>query len=194
MLNVGIFVYDDVEVLDFAGPFQVFTTAERVARPDKPFATFTVGQSAEVLARGGLPIEPSYTFGIEPHIDVLIVPGGVVTEELAKPVVIDWIAAHAGRAQLTASVCTGAFLLAKAGVLDGRTATTHWEDIDDFRRSFPGIPIDPDARWVEQGDVVTSAGISAGIDMSLHLVSRLAGEPLALRTARQMDYRWQRGS
>jgi transcriptional regulator GlxA family with amidase domain len=192
MLNVGIFVFDDVEVLDFAGPFQVFTTAQRVARPDTPFATFTVGQSVEVLARGGLPIEPSYTFGHEPHIDVLIVPGGIVTEELGKPAVIEWIAAHAARAQLTASVCTGAFLLAKAGVLDGKKATTHWEDIDDFRRSFPGIPIDAEARFVDEGRIVTSAGISAGIDMSLHLVERLAGEPLALRTARQMDYRWQR--
>ena len=191
-LNVGIFVYDDVEVLDFAGPFQVFTTAQRVALPDRPFATFTVAAGNEVQARGGLPIVPSYLFGREPHIDVLIVPGGVVTDELAKPAVIEWIAARAAEAKLTASVCTGAFLLAKAGVLDGRKATTHWEDIDDFRKSFPGIPVDADARWVEQGNVVTSAGISAGIDMSLHLVERLAGEPLAHRTARQMDYRWQR--
>lgn len=191
-LNVGIFVFDDVEVLDFAGPFQVFTTAQRVARPSVPFATFTVAAQAGVRARGGLPIVPSHTFGREPHIDVLIVPGGVVTDELAKPSVIDWIAARADAAKLVASVCTGAFLLAKAGVLEGRRATTHWEDVDDFRRSFPGIPIDPDARWVDEGRIVTSAGISAGIDMSLHLVQRLAGEALALRTARQMDYRWQR--
>jgi transcriptional regulator GlxA family with amidase domain len=77
-------------------------------------------------------------------------------------------------------------------LLDGKTATTHWEDIDDFRRSFPGIPIEPALRWVDEGRIVTSAGISAGIDMSLRLVERLAGEPLARRTARQMDYRWQR--
>jgi transcriptional regulator GlxA family with amidase domain len=192
MLNVGIFVFDDVEVLDFAGPFQVFTTAERVARPNKPFATFTVAAADEVLARGGLPIVPNYTFGHEPHIDVLIVPGGVVTDEIGKPAVIDWIAASAGETQLTASVCTGAFLLAKAGLLSGKTVTTHWEDIDDFRKSFPGIAVDAEARFVDEGRIVTSAGISAGIDMSLHLVERLAGEPLARRTARQMDYRWQR--
>ncbi len=191
-LNVGIFVFDDVEVLDFAGPFQVFTTAERVARPDKPFATFTVAADNNVQARGGLSIVPSYTFGREPHIDVLIVPGGVVTDELGKSAVIEWIAAHAAEARLTVSVCTGAFLLAKAGVLDGKTATTHWEDVDDFRKSFPGVLVDSAVRWVEQGNVVTSAGISAGIDMSLHLVERLAGESLARRTARQMDYRWQR--
>jgi transcriptional regulator GlxA family with amidase domain len=115
-----------------------------------------------------------------------------VTDELTKSAVIEWIAARAAEAQLTASVCTGAFLLAKAGVLAGKTATTHWEDIDDFRKSFPDIPIDVEARWIDEGRIVTSAGISAGIDMSLHLVERLAGEPLALRTARQMDYRWQR--
>src|SRR5512147_915534 len=189
-LNVGIFVYDDVEVLDFAGPFQVFTTAERVARPARPFATFTVATGDEVQARGGLPIVPSYTLGREPHIDVLIVPGGVVTDELGKPAVIDWIAARAAQSRLTASVCTGAFLLARAGVLDGKKATTHWEDIDEFRRSFPGIPIDAEARFVDEGRIVTSAGISAGIDMSLHLVERLAGEALALRTARQMDFSW----
>ncbi len=191
-LVVGIFVYDEVEVLDFAGPFQVFTTAQRVARPATPFATFTIGVHNVVAARGGLPIVPHYTFGREPPIDVLIVPGGVVTDELGKRDVIDWIAASAAGARLTASVCTGAFLLAKAGVLDGKKATTHWEDIDDFRKSFPNIPIDAEARWVDEGRIVTSAGISAGIDMSLYLVERLAGEALALRTARQMDYRWQR--
>ncbi len=191
-LNVGILVFDDVEVLDFAGPFQVFTTAERLARPAKPFATFTVAADNAVQARGGLAIVPSYTFGREPRVDVLIVPGGVVTDEIGKPAVIEWIAARAAEARLTASVCTGAFLLAKAGVLDGKKATTHWEDIDDFRKSFPGIPIDVEARFVDQGRVVTSAGISAGIDMSLHLVERLANESLARRTARQMDYRWQR--
>ena len=191
-LNVGIFVFDDVEVLDFAGPFQVFTTAERIAHPDKPFATFTVGADNAVQARGGLAIVPSYVFGREPRIDVLIVPGGVVTDELGKSAVIDWIAGRAAEARLTASVCTGAFLLAKTGVLDGKKATTHWEDIDDFRKSFPRIPIDAEARFVDEGRVVTSAGISAGIDMSLHLVERLAGEALARRTARQMDYRWQR--
>jgi transcriptional regulator GlxA family with amidase domain len=192
MLNVGIFVFDDVEVLDFAGPFQVFTTAQRVARPGKPFETFTVAAADEVQARGGLPIVPRYTFGREPHIDVLIVPGGVVTEELGKSAVIEWIAARAAEAQLTASVCTGAFLLAKAGLLAGRTVTTHWEDIEDFRKSFPGIAVDAQARFVDEGRIVTSAGISAGMDMSLHLVERLAGETLARRTARQMDYRWQR--
>jgi len=139
-----------------------------------------------------LAVEPTYTFGLEPRIDVLVVPGGVVTAELGKPEVIEWIAARAAEAELVVSVCTGVFLLAKAGLLAGKTITTHWEDIDDFRKSFPGIVVDAESRFVDEGKIVTSAGISAGIDMSLHLVERLEGEPLARRTARQMDYRWQR--
>jgi len=105
--------------------------------------------------------------------------------------VIDWVRQVSERAQLTASICTGAFLLGAAGVLDGRRATTHWEDVEDLRRAFPKVEVLADRRWVDEGDVVTSAGISAGIDMSLHLVRRLGSEELAVRTARQMDYAWQ---
>jgi transcriptional regulator GlxA family with amidase domain len=91
---------------------------------------------------------------------------------------------------LVASICTGAFLLAKAGVLDGKAVTTHWEDIDDLKAMFPGLDVRTGQRWVDEGTVVTSAGISAGIDMSLHLVERLAGRALAERTARQMEFDW----
>jgi transcriptional regulator GlxA family with amidase domain len=106
--------------------------------------------------------------------------------------VIDWIAARARTAALTASVCTGAFLLARAGLLDGRRVTTHWEDVGDLRRMFPALKVEEGPRWIDEGAIVTSAGISAGIDMSLHLVERRGGEALALRTARQMDYDWRR--
>lgn len=195
-MNVGIFVFDDVEILDFAGPLQVFTTAARVSAggAPAPFVTFTVGERSAVTARGGLRIAPTYTFTTQPAIDMLIVPGGVVTAELRKAAVIGWIERQARAARLTASVCTGAFLLAQAGLLTGKTATTHWEDIADFRAQFPGIEIDELLRYVDEGDIVTSAGISAGIDMSLHLVERVAGVELARKTARQMDYRWQRES
>lgn len=194
-MRVGIFVFDDVEILDFAGPLQVFSTAARVAvaRGTGPaFDAFTVAERPAVTARGALRIVPTHTFAAQPAIDVLIVPGGVVTAELAKPAVIAWIERQAGAAQLTASVCTGAFLLAKAGLLAGKRATTHWEDIADFRAQFPGVEVDELSRYVDEGSIVTSAGISAGIDMSLHLVDRFAGAELALGTARQMDYRWQR--
>ena len=194
-VTVGIFVFPDVEVLDFAGPYEVFTTAARVSlrqnpAAGRPFEVFTVAESAATFkARAGLTVLPDFAFGQHPAIDLLIVPGGVVTAELEKPLIVDWIAATAVQSPI-AAVCTGAFLLGQAGLLDGRRATTHWEDIADLRRDFPQIDVIADRRWVDEGSVVTSGGISAGIDMSLHLVERLAGRDLALRTAHQMEYRW----
>lgn len=195
--TVGIYVFDDVEVLDFAGPYEVFTTAARVHRHLQPdsaprFGVFTVGRTTHRLrARAGLAVLPDHDVSSHPPIDVLMVPGGVVTAELARPDVTTWIARTAAASALTASVCTGAFLLAQAGLLDGLTATTHWEDIADLRAMFPRVTVREHVRWVDEGQIVTSAGISAGIDMSLHLVERLAGRELALRTARQMEFDWQ---
>lgn len=195
-LNVAIYVFPEVEVLDFAGPFEVFTTASRVlkaqdpARPT-PFAVFTVAENGgTVRARAGLVITPDHTIRYHPPVDLLIVPGGVVTAELEKAEVIDWIKRTAAATRLNASVCTGAFFFAKAGLLDGKRATTHWSDIDELRDTFPSVTVLDNRRWVDEGGIVTSAGISAGIDMSLHLVARLAGRELALKTARQMEYDW----
>lgn len=193
---VGIYMFDDVEVLDFAGPFEVFSTAARVDGRRKPphpplFVVSTVGRSTgPIAARGGLRVQP--TFGLEEHppLDVLIVPGGVVDAEFGNADLITWIRRVASTASITASVCTGAFLLAQAGLLDGQQATTHWEDVPELRRLFPSIKVVEGKRWVEVGSIVTSAGISAGIDMSLHLVARLAGDELAHKTARQMQYDW----
>lgn len=192
--NVGIYLFDEVEVLDFAGPFEVFSTASRVKlrlvpESPKPFEVFTIGRSrALVRARGGLLVQPGYDFDNHPSIDVLVVPGGVVTSELERPAVIDWIKRVARKATITASVCTGAFLLAEAGLLHGKAATTHWEDVPDLQAMFQDVDVQPGERWVEAGDIVTSAGISAGIDMSLHLVARIEGHDLAVKTARQMEY------
>lgn len=195
MLTVGILVFDEVEVLDFAGPFEVFSTASRVrsrAGAGVPFRVLTVAKSSStVRARGGLQIHPHHRLGDHPKLDVLVVPGGDVSEELRDERVVHWIATTAAKAHLTAAVCTGAFLLAAAGILDGRRATTHWEDLEDLRRSFPKVRVDAGLRWIDEGGVVTSAGISAGMDMSLHLVRRLASADLAVATARQMDYDWR---
>ena len=192
---IGIYVYDEVEVLDFAGPFEVFTTASRVFARQNPGASqFNVyliaGRNALVAARADFNIQPHYTLSNHPKLDVLIVPGGVHVAEMAKPDVIDWIRRTAETTQLTASVCTGAFLLAKAGLLEGKTVTTHWEDIPDLRTLFPSLDVEEDVAWVDNGKIITSAGISAGIEMALHLVARLAGLDLAIRTARQMQYTW----
>lgn len=118
------------------------------------------------------------------------VPGGVVDGAMRCAETLRWVAQASERAQLTASVCTGAFVLAAGGVLTGGPVTTHWGDQTDLARTFPSLDVKAGVRWVDQGRIVTSGGISAGIDMSLHLVARLAGEALALRTARQMDFQW----
>jgi transcriptional regulator GlxA family with amidase domain len=194
--TISIFVFDDVELLDLAGPYEVFTCASRVhARmnpgAEAPFKVLTIGQSAApTRARAGLGVLPDASFTSHAGIDVLVIPGGVVTAELGKAKVIEWIAKAAASSELITSVCTGAFLLAQAGLLTGKQATTHWEDMDDLQTMFPEVQVQPQRRWVRDGNIVTSGGISAGIDMSLHLVETLVSRELALRTARQMEYAW----
>lgn len=180
-IQVGIYIFDNVEVLDFAGPYEVFTCATRVNRGDTPlFNVFTVGESlSPVRARAGLKIDPDFTMDKHPVIDCLIVPGGVVSAELVKQNVLEWIAKQALTTTIAASVCTGAFLLAAAGVMEGKSATTHWEDVTDLRAMFPWLSVKEGVRWVDEDEIVTSAGISAGIDMSLHLVERFKSKRTA---------------
>ena len=205
-LQIQLLAFDGVEALDLAGPYEVFTTAARMAGriaaeqgersdgPDHP-AQWQVccvsreGQS--IQARAGLTVQTRHRFDAAPVADLLLVPGGVVDEAARCPDTLAWVRRQAAQARITASVCTGAFVLAAAGVLPaGLRVTTHWEDLDDLRRQHPDLEVMAGPRWVDEGAIVTSAGISAGIDMSLHLVERLGGLPLAERTARQMDYRW----
>jgi transcriptional regulator GlxA family with amidase domain len=195
MQTVAIFLYPNVEVLDFAGPYEVFTTASRLHARHHPnddplFHVFTVAQSNWVRARAGLQVKADCSFDTHPPIDLLIIPGGVVDEELTNQVVLDWILRCTQQTRIVASVCTGAFLLAKLGLLDGRQATTHWEDTSILQASFPNVQVVENRRWVDLGSLITSAGISAGIDMSLHLVERLYGRSLALATAKLMDVVW----
>lgn len=197
-LRVRILAYDGVEALDFAGPFEVFTTASRVSQRmnpgvQAPFEVASVALSSNgqpVQARAGLRLLADHDLATNPGADVLIVPGGVVDAPMASPATLRWIADCAAGAQLVASVCTGVFLLAKSGVVTREAVTTHWEDIADLREQFPSLDVREGERWIDSGRVVSSAGISAGIDMSLYLVERLAGRALAERTARQMDYAW----
>lgn len=202
-LQIGILGFDEVEVLDLAGPYEVFTTAARMAAR---MAGTTSGDELQaaarwqvhcisrhgtpVRARAGLVIQASRSFAQCPRPDVLVVPGGVVDQAAQCPATQAWVAEAARHARLTASVCTGVFILASAGVVRDEPVTTHWEDLGDLRRQHPALQVREGVRWVEHGTLLTSAGISAGIDMSLHLVARLAGQALAERTARQMDYRW----
>ncbi len=190
-MNVGIFIYDRAEVLDFSGPYEVFGTASRICTTGDPFNVFTIGETGQVVnARGGYSVNPSFGFHDCPQIDVLIVVGGVHDREMKKANVINWIASTAKKAKLVASVCTGAFLLAEAQVLTNENVTTHWEDISDLRLAYPDLTVWESKRWVDEGNIVTSGGISAGIDMSLYLVSKLHSRELAEKTARQMEFNW----
>jgi transcriptional regulator GlxA family with amidase domain len=195
--RVGIFVFDQVEALDLAGPYEVFTTAARMSQrlapqEETPYQVAVIGrESGPIATRAGLKVVADRSIGETSNLDVLVIPGGIIDDQLNTPEVIEWVRLTSRLAEVVASVCTGAFILAKAGLLDGRTATTHWEDAELLSKMFPQVRVVADTRWVDEGQVVTSAGISAGIDMSLHLVARLNGHELAARTARQMDYRWQ---
>lgn len=199
-IAIGLFIFPEVELLDFAGPYEVFTTAVRVIKrrdplQPAPFTVFTVAQTATLITtRAGIAVQPNYIFANHPHIDVLLVPGGVIDKELASDNVIAWIGHIAATARITASICTGSFLLAQAGLLNQRSATTHWEDIAEMRAKFPAVNTIEQQRWVDEDSVLTSAGISAGIDMSLHLVERLIDRDAAIRTARQMDFLWRESS
>jgi transcriptional regulator GlxA family with amidase domain len=135
-------------------------------------------------------VQPNYTIDNHPPLDILVVPGGAGADVIyaGNERVLDWIAAQAARTELTTSVCTGAKLLAKRGLLDGKRATTHWGSVESLQRRHPEVDVVADARFVDAGPVVTSAGVSAGIDMSLHVVGRLYGEKIAARTARIMEY------
>lgn len=191
MLNVGIFIYDQAEVLDFAGPFEVFSTANRLAVP-APFTVMLIApQLALIRARGGFQIMPDYGIEQHPKLDIVIVVGGVHAEVMQQAAVLEWAQKVAATATIVASVCTGAFILAAAGLLTGQQVTTHWEDQADLARAYPELEVVGSRRWVDNGRFVTSGGISAGIDMSLHLVARVAGQALAARTAQQMEFDWQ---
>lgn len=187
--NVAIVVFDQVEVLDFAGPYEVFSVAGEVADPGS-FNVYMVAESAEpVSGRNDFTVVPHYTFADCPEPDILLVPGGPGTRvEENRAEMVDWVSAKAQPAELVLSVCTGARILAKAGLLDGLEATTHWVSIDELKEMAPTATIHDDRRFVDNGKVVTSAGVSAGIDMSLHIVARLCGDKAAAETARFMEY------
>ncbi|MBA6257661.1 MULTISPECIES: DJ-1/PfpI family protein [unclassified Colwellia] len=190
-MNIGIYIYDNAEVLDFSGPFEVFTTASRVCEGSEPFNVFLISQSGDtVLARAGYKVIPDYSFHNHPEIDVLIVVGGNHSDEINKTDVLSWIYSQSIKSSIVASVCTGAFLLAQAKVLKTDKVTTHWEDITDLRQMFPKLDVVEDVRWVDEGRLITSGGISAGIEMSLQLVNKLHSKTLAEKTAKQMDFLW----
>jgi len=192
--SVGILVFPEVEVLDFAGPFEVFSVTrldeDRRREDPSPFEPFLVAETAEpVTTNGGMRVVPAHTLKSCPPLNVLVVPGGWGTRALmSNKKLLDWLRTRAGEAGMLASVCTGSLLLGAAGLLDGRRATTHFAALDFMQDKFPAVKVERELHFVEEGCLITSAGISAGIDMALRVVNRFHGEAVARAAARYMEY------
>jgi len=192
--RVGILIFPQVEVLDFCGPFEVFSVTrlneEKRREEPSPFEVVLIAASKDVVtASGGLRVLPDCDFENTPPLDVLVVPGGWGTRSgIHDERLLGWIAAQASKVETLTSVCTGAMLLGHAGLLEGRRATTHWRSLAWMRESFPQVRVEDQLHVVEDGNLLTSAGISAGIDMALRVVTRTFGEAIGRATARQMEY------
>jgi len=187
--NTAILLFDDVEVLDFAGPFEVFSVTNEL-NGYSILNVYTVArEKAPVKARNGLSINPDYAINEAPAPGILIVPGGIGTRPtLQQHDVISWIKESANGAEKVLSVCTGALLLAKAGLLEGLRATTHHQAFEELAAFAPNTEIVKDERFVDNGKIITSGGISAGIDMSLYVIELIYGSDTAQRTAVYMEY------
>lgn len=195
--NVGILIFDDVEVLDFAGPFEVFSRTRLLPGPESrrseetaPFHVFTIAKSrAPVTATGGLQVIPHHGFADAPRVDLLLVPGGFGTRALLTDgETLDWIRRTAAQARRVTSVCTGALLYAKLGLLAGRRATTHWGALDLLASLDAGVTVERTLRVVDDG-IISSAGVASGIDMAFYVVETLLGRAVADETAHYIEYR-----
>ena len=197
MKKIAIVLFDDVEVLDFAGPFEVFSIAGK-RNTGVAYEVFTVAEKSIVAARNQLIITPTYTFANCPTPDIFLIPGGGgyhadgtafgSRREMNNPVMLQWINRHFEKTELVLSVCTGALILAKAGLLENLEATTHFLAVEALQKIAPSTRVVPDKRWVDNGKIVLSAGVSAGIDMSFHVLEKLQGKEVAFEAARYMQY------
>jgi len=180
--NVAIVVYPGVELLDFAGPGEVFAAAD--------FNVFTVAATKDpIVSQGFLRITPEHAIADAPKIDILVIPGGHAASLYDDPKMMAWLKTRVAATELTMSVCNGAVVLARAGLLDGLRATSHYGAIAALKK-FPRITVVPEERFVDNGHIVTTQGVSAGIDGALHVVERLLGANSAREVAHYMMYRW----
>jgi transcriptional regulator GlxA family with amidase domain len=198
--NVAVLLFDDVEVLDFAGPFEVFSVTGKRDSSD-PFNVYTVAEKTIIQARNSLTITPTYTLQTCPQPDILVVPGGGgkrpdgtlfgTRREKTNQVLLEWIKATSQKTELILSVCTGALLLAEAGMMDGLRATTHHKALEELQNDVPNATVVANERIVDNETVIFSGGISAGIDASFHVVTKLLGKEAATETATYMEYDWR---
>lgn len=189
--NVAIFIYQGVEILDFGGPSEVFASAST----DSGFAfnVYTVAATADpILSQRFITVVPQYTIDNCPQPDIIVFPGGSTKSSVENPRVIEWVQNAAKNSTILMSVCTGAFILNKAGLLEGKEATTWYGQIDNLIKAAPKTKVHRNTRYVDNGQIITTAGVSAGIDGALHLVERLLGRDVAAGTAKYMEYdKWK---
>lgn len=185
--TVAFILFEGAEELDFAGPWEVFTMVNAVA-PNSVECYIASEKGGTINCAKGMRVLADYSFADAPPADIILVPGGFATrQEEDNPAMLDFVRQMHNRAELTTSVCSGALVIQKAGILEGKRATTHWIAIDDLK-SRPGVEVLTGTRFVDEGNVVTSAGVSAGIDMALHIVGRLWGPQVAMATQKAMEY------
>lgn len=187
--NVGIFLFDDVELLDFAGPYEVFSVTAEL-NEFRFFKVFTISKDgAGIRTVNGLRVVPDFGFADHPQVDILVVPGGFGTRVAIKDrMILDWVQKVSAGTKITMSVCSGARVLGALGLLDGLAAVTHHTVVEHLREIAPAAVIEPDKRFTDNGKVMTSGGISAGIDLSLYIVRKLYGGATADKTVRYMEY------
>lgn len=198
--NVAVLLFDDVEVLDFAGPFEVFSVTGKRDGSD-PFNVYTVAEKPVIQARNNLTVTPTFSLETCPQPDILVIPGGGgkrpdgtlfgTRREKSNMMLLEWIKEKSKSTELILSVCTGALLLAKAGMMDGLRATTHHKALEELQNDAPTATIVANERIVDNGTIIFSGGISAGIDASFHVVSKLLGKESAKESADYMEYDWR---
>ncbi|MDR3590189.1 MAG: DJ-1/PfpI family protein [Negativicutes bacterium] len=193
MKHVGIFLFPAIELLDFAGPYEVFSVTAEL-NDSRLFKVFTItGDGAAVKSVNGLTVVPDFSFADHPSVDILVIPGGIGTKAILKEAAsLDWIRRTAASSAITMSVCSGARILGILGLLDRLEATTHHEVAEHLKELAPATIIKQNERFIDNGKIMTSGGVSAGIDLSLHVVRKLYGEAVADKTIRYMEYGdWQ---
>ena len=189
MTTVGVFVFPGVEELDFVGPWEVLRAWERLRPDDGQHVVMLAREEGTITCAMGMRVTPEHTWATAPPLDVLVYPGGQGTvAQLGDETIRGWVRGVAAAGTLMTSVCTGALVFADSGLLDGRPATTHWASLDHLAALGRDIEVRPDDRFVDDGNIVTASGVSAGIDMALHLVARLVSPERAGEVRRYIQY------
>lgn len=187
--NVGILIFDNVEVLDFSGPYEVFNVANEI-NTERLFKVFTIAETKDIImAKFGYKVKPDYSINNHPEIDILVIPGGEGRKiQMNNPLITNWIKNEFDKLELLLTVCTGAFIAGKSGVLNVNQATTHHCSYDEFERTFPDIELIRNVKYVDSGKIIIAGGISAGINAALYIVDKLIGPGHGKKTAEHMEY------